>query len=128
MAFGLALLSNFVLTGNAPSAPADLAGNAVSQSQIDGTYTPSATAGATHTLSHSHNGGSTWTDVTVTGGTYSLTGLTGFQIYQIRLIASNVWGSSAYVGPISVFTQGTPPVYPALQFNDARNSMYAGVI
>lgn len=91
------------LTGSAPGAPSNLTATPVSATRIDGTYTPSA--GATHTLSYAPTGPDvTPTEVTVSGGTFSVTGLSGNVTYDFSLWASNFWDTSA-----SVSTSATTP-------------------
>ncbi len=124
----LALVLNGVcITGAVPSDPSALTATAISQTRIDGTYTKTANVPSTHSLEYSSNGGGSWTTVTVSGGAYSVTGLTILTNYLFRLRAIGVWGNSAYTATVGCSTPSNPPsLYPALDFHDARNSMYVG--
>ncbi len=123
------VLNGKAITGAVPSDPSALTATAISTTRIDGTYTITANVPSTNSLEYSSNAGSSWTTQTVSGGAYSVTGLTSNTNYLFRLRAIGVWGNSAYTATVGCSTPASPPtLYPALDFHDARNSMYVGQV
>lgn len=99
---------SIVLSGSSPSAPSNLVLNPISATRIDGTYTPSGSVGAVHKLTYTPTGGSS-TTVTVSGGVFSITGLTGNTTYAFSLVATNFFGtSSAVTGSATTPNPGAP--------------------
>jgi titin len=93
------------------SAPVGLAAAVASKSEIDLTWT--ATTGATtYKVEQSSNGGTTWTDISPTGGSalvgsdtgLNVTGLTAGTSYSFRISATNAVGTSTPADAVSGMT------------------------
>ncbi|HWE03064.1 MAG TPA: fibronectin type III domain-containing protein [Tepidisphaeraceae bacterium] len=92
-----------------PATPT-LTGIAVSDTQINFSWSPSLSATG-YTLQSSADSGMTWTNVvTQAGVTYNVTtGLTADTAYEFQILATNGSGSSPYSSPITVSTLLSSP-------------------
>ncbi len=99
-----------------PDAPSDLAGNAVSSSQIDLTWTDNSDDEISFTLQRSlseDSGFSTVATLDPDTTSYSNTGLAGDTTYYYRIKSTNSFGDSAYSDTVEVIIGAFPPDAPS---------------
>ena len=101
--------------GTVPAAPTNLSATAASSSQINLSWTDNSTNEAGFKVERSTASGGPYTEIaTVASGitSYSNGGLSAKTTYYYRVRAYNAAGNSAYAGPASATTAGTPPAAP----------------
>ncbi len=112
--------------GAAPATPTGLSATAVSSSQINLSWN-SSTDAHSYTLERSLDDTNWSVLTTVSGTTYSDTGLAASTTYYYRVLASNGFGSSAYSSAVSATTQGDNSSATFLKTDTTTQGNWQGV-
>ncbi len=93
------------ITGTLPDLPSSITVTSSASTTISGTYTAASAKGSTNYLGYQLGDGSgSETIVVVSGGTFSVTGLTRNTSYIFRMRSHTIWGYSDWSNFVSAFT------------------------
>ncbi len=100
---GYSSIVNFTTSGSSCGVPNNLSTSNITETSATSSWS-SVSGALTYTFEFKTNAGSTWTVVTTTGTSYNMTGLTGNTLYNTRVKANCVSGSSAYTSIVNFTT------------------------